>query len=116
MAQWIGQLSGRTHESHIQETEETLRHAVEAFRLSPIEARSQKTKAVRNLAKRLLSVRIRRLKARLSVSLDRGMAEAMASRAKGIASLQRRIEATRTQGVPGILAEFGIENLDTYPT
>ena len=67
MAQWLGQFSGRTHETRVHDAEDALKHAVQAFRnVSAPHEREAKAKNVRHLATRLLQARIRLFKARLS--------------------------------------------------
>jgi hypothetical protein len=104
VAQWLGQFSGHTHATKVEETEEALRHAVTAFHAAGPGDR-RKPKAVRNLAERLLSARLKVLKARLS-ALEPA-AESRGQNADGIESLRAREARTRAEGVSGILAEFG---------
>jgi hypothetical protein len=67
VAQWLGQFSGRTYETRVQDVEDTLKHAVLAFcESSPADDREAKAKNVRNLAKRLLQARLRHLRALLA--------------------------------------------------
>lgn len=98
MAQWLGQYSGHTHGTAIEDAEALLRHAITVFRAAATEAeRRRKAKSVRKLAKRVLSVRLRHMKSHL-VNADRHAPPS---------PLRLREEALREQGVPGILAEFG---------
>ena len=107
MAQWLGQYSGHTHESRVEDLEGALRLAIHAFTTATSEAELRsKAKSARNLAKRLLSARHRVLKARLVAALRVVTEEAHARRATEVESLRQR-EATLLQsGVQGILKEF----------
>ena len=105
MAQWLGQFSGHTHATRVEDVEATLRHAVAVFRAaSSEEARKRTAESVRNLAARLLSARLKLLKARIAAL------QPVADESKqcaGIEALQERAARTRADGVNGILIEFG---------
>lgn len=108
MAQWNGMYSGHTHETLVQDVEQALRHAIDAFRLATSEQeRHGKAKSVRNLAKRLLSARRRLLKAKIVAAQRVRSAEAMEARAREIASLQDHHAESLQQGIADILSEFG---------
>ncbi len=110
MAQWLGQFSGHTHATRVQDAEAALRQAVTAFRAAGSDkARQIKAKAVRRLAKRLLSARLRLLKARL-VAAEPVADEETNSRGSGIETLRRRAAKKRDEGVNGILVEFAAED------
>ncbi len=111
MAQWLGQFSGHTHATKVEDAEDALRHAVAAFRAAGPDDRGRKAKSVRNLAERLLTARLKLLKARLA-ALEPA-AEGREQNSEGIESLLARAARTRTEGVDGILAEFG--SLDVLP-
>ena len=66
MAQWLGQFSGHTHATKLEDAETALRHAVAVFRAAGPDDHGRKSKAVRNLAERLLAARLKLLKARLA--------------------------------------------------
>jgi hypothetical protein len=85
--------------------EDALRHAVAVFRATDPSERERQAKSVRNLAERLLSARLKLLKARLAALEP--VAEAQKQNAGGIESLRAREARTRVEGVCGILAEFG---------
>ena len=107
MAQWIGQFSGRTHESRVVDAEVTLRHAIGTLSTSGPETISQARRNVLKLAEKLLSTRIRQRKARLSQQRERlgapneADAQVLASMERGIAELQRA-------GFGTILKEFDV--------
>jgi hypothetical protein len=105
VAQWLGQFSGHTHATKVQDAEDALRHAVAAFRAAGSNDRRRKAKAVQNLAERLLSARLKLLKARLA-KLEPA-AEGREVNRGGIEALQARETRTRAEGVGGLLAEFG---------
>ncbi len=50
MAQWMGQFTGRTHESKVKEIEESLTKAVNAPKSATEESYDQKAKAVVHLS------------------------------------------------------------------
>src|SRR6185503_15786378 len=64
MAQWLGQFTGATHSTRVEDAERTLRNAVKAFLSSPLETERQK--AVHRLAERVLRARLQFLKAALA--------------------------------------------------
>jgi hypothetical protein len=105
MAQWLGQFSGNTHGTKVEDAEEALRHAVAVFRAADAGNRRRKSKMVRHLAARLLSARLKLLKARLAALEP--LAEGRELNADGIEALRAREAQTRADGVNGILAEFG---------
>src|SRR5258708_833125 len=96
VAQWLGQFSGHTHATRVEDAEHALRHAVTAFRTAAPRARGRKAESVRNLAERLLAARLKLLKARLAalgpVSAGREQ------NAAWIESLREREERTRAEG------------------
>lgn len=100
MAQWLGQFTGLTHEGKVKDLETSLRRAVEAFRAAPAEDRPKKAKAVRKLAERLLSARLRVLRARMAVAPPPEHDERSAK-------LRAREAKLGEDGVTGILAELG---------
>lgn len=65
MAQWAGQYTGRTHATADVDAESLLVRAIAAFSAADAETRVRHAKQVVRLAKRLLTVRRRRLKARV---------------------------------------------------
>jgi hypothetical protein len=106
VAQWLGQFSGHTHATRVEDAEETLRHAVAAFRAAASDdVRRRKARSVRNLAERLLSARLKLLKARLTALEP--VAEDRQPSAEEIESLREREARTRAEGLSGIVAEFG---------
>jgi len=68
---------------------------------------------VRRLAERLLSARVRMLKARLSAGEDASAKETGSQGPEEFASLRTRLAAVQKQGLAGILAEFDLESLGT---
>jgi len=101
MAQWRNQFTGNTHTTKVRDAESALRNAVMAFHAaSSSDRREQKAKTVRNLAKRLLSARLRLLKSRL-------VAAKPVQTESNLESLRRREARTSEKGLDGILVEFG---------
>jgi hypothetical protein len=112
VAQWLGQFSGRTHETRVQDAEDALRHAVLAFRdASAAHEREKKAKNVRHLAMRLLQARIRLFKARLSRASEPRMTGQPSAWNDGVDHLRAQERAAQASGVHGILLEFGVEEL-----
>ncbi len=108
MAQWLGQFSGHTHASKVEDAEEALRHAVTVFRAAGWGDRARKAKSVQGLAERLLSARLKLLKARIAALEP--VAEGREQNADGIEAVRTREAQTRADGVNGILAEFGAQD------
>ncbi len=100
MAQWQGQFSGFTHETKVQDLENSLRQAVR----SAAQTRDDlnKRKAIWHLGERLLAARLRTLRARES-ALRRPIVE----RDAAVQKLRTRRSELEQGGVKGILSEFG---------
>jgi gamma-glutamyl phosphate reductase len=105
MAQWMGQFSGFTHETKVQDLEESLRQAVKAFASASELDRERKAKAVRHLSERLLTSRLKVLRARVSALTEPGKQTAFGKQAT---RLQLREQELRAQGIVGILKEFHV--------
>jgi hypothetical protein len=112
MAQWLGQFSGHTHETKVEDAEALLRHAIEVFRAEGSHPDyEKKAKALRRLAQRLLTARLKLVKAQLAAATDVQSGVALAQRAKQIAGLERKYEAMRQKDVVAILREFGLPDV-----
>jgi hypothetical protein len=110
MAQWIGHFSGHTHDTKVEVAEAALRRAVTAFReAASSEARESKAKAVRNLAARLHTTRLKLLKARIAAAEP--VAENTVRKSGGPGALRQREAKLRADGLEGILAEFGAQDV-----
>lgn len=96
MAQWMGQYTGRTHATANVDAEELLVRAIAAFSSADEATRAKRAKQVVHLAKRLLTVRRRQLKARVEDE------QALHGAASGD-DLQRLEDG----GVAAILAAYG---------
>ncbi len=101
MAQWVGQFTGLSHASKVADAEATLRAAVAAFRAAEPGAAASKSKAVRRLAARVLTLRLKLLKARRNAYGPVDSSSAWAAR------LEEPERAASAAGLGGILAEFG---------
>ena len=111
MAQWLGQFTGRTHFTKVKDLEETLSHALDVFRTAnSSEEKTKKGEAVQKLAAKLLTARLKLLKAKL-YDTDPVIEEKVAERTLQIEHLQQQIEEVRVNGVNGILIEFGVQDL-----
>jgi hypothetical protein len=107
MAQWQGQFSGRTHETRVLDAEATLRKAVGALReVNSTDEREHLAKQVRNLAKRLLTVRLQLLKSRIAKASEQRMTGSPSAWVDGIAALRAKEAEVRSKGINGILQEF----------
>jgi hypothetical protein len=114
LAQWAGGYSGDTHATRVAEAEAALRQAATGLRSdASSEPRAKVVANARRLAERLLSARVRMLKARLSALRDASAKEAATPVSEQFASLRMRLASLQEQGLLGILAEFDLENLGT---
>jgi len=112
VAQWLGQFTGRTHETRVRDAEDALGRAVEAWRdVSTPHERPKKAQNVRHRATRLLQARIRLVRARLARAREPRMTGQSSAWADGIERLRAQETATRQRGVEAILVEFGAEAL-----
>jgi hypothetical protein len=110
VAQWLGQFTGRTHETRVQDGEDALKRAIQALRdVSAPHEVPKKTKNVRHLATRLLQARIRVLRARIARASEPRMTGQPSGWADGVDLLRAQEGATRVGGVHAILVEFGAE-------
>ncbi len=104
MAQWLGQYTGNTHKTKVQDIEKSLRKAVDAFKVAAVYDKERKTKALLHLAKRLLRARHKMMRARIALLTEgRPPSETSQKVAHLIAQEQELIKF----GVSGILKEFG---------
>jgi len=97
MAQWAGQYTGRTHATANVDAEALLVRAIAAFSAADEATRARRAKQVAHLAKRLLTVRRRQLKARVEDQ------RALDGAASADDDLQRLVDG----GVAAILAAYG---------
>lgn len=109
MAQWNGQYTGNTHSTKVGDLEATLRYAVTVFRNSD-EKRNAKGKTVQKLAAKLLSARLKFLKAQI-YNAEPVIAENEKKQNINIQTLLQLEAETRINGVNGILIEFGAQDL-----
>ena len=111
MAQWAWGFSGNTHETRVAEAEAALRSAVAALRsVREGNGPSQATSNVHRLAGRLLSARVRMLKARVNTLQDSSAKETGAVAPQEFAALRARLAAVQQAGIAGILAEFDVDS------
>lgn len=109
MAQWLGQFMGLTHESKVQELLAALVLAVGAFkRAGEGPEKARKAKALRSLAKRVLTAQRRALKAKIVAAQHVPTEEAQELRAKEIARLSEHQERLAACSVADLLAELGV--------
>jgi hypothetical protein len=104
MAQWTGAYSGLTHETKVQDIERSLRLAIATFVTLPEAERAGKLKAIRHLAERLLAVRLKALRARLSALTEPGSKGLDEGKASHLRAREMELQA---QSVDDVLKEFG---------
>jgi hypothetical protein len=105
MAQWARQFSGYTHETKVQDAEQSLRQAIKNFETVTEAERPNKLKAIRHLSERLLAARLKALRARKSALIGPGSKTGLDD---GHAShLRKREMELQTQDANDILREFG---------
>ena len=108
MAQWMGQYSGRTHESKVQELENSLSKAIEALRTSEISEVDKKQKSVLKLCERLLTARHKEIKARISKLSETRSFDDDPKKTQNLVEKEQKL---LDGGVKAILVEFKIEDL-----
>ena len=112
MAQWSGGFSGNTHATRVAEAEAALRHAITVLQAKqPGEDPTKAANTVHKLAQRVLSSRLRMLKARLSTMQDAKAQDAVPSASQELTDLRRRLALAQTQGVKEVLDEFSASGL-----
>lgn len=107
MAQWTGQFGGLTHETKVQDVENSLRPAIKSFETTSEAERLEKLKTVRHLSEWLLVVRLKALRARISALTEPGSKRLDD---KQIAHLQKREQELQAQGADEILRGFGVQD------
>jgi hypothetical protein len=100
VAQWLGQFSGRTHESRVKDAEMNLRRAIDA---------GHERKNILGLAEKLLAARVRQRKARLSRLKEVTTGDSREENAHAIVSMEQSLSEIEAGGVAEILREFGAE-------
>jgi primosomal protein N'' len=103
MAQWAGQFSGFTHETKVQDVEHSLRQAITTYRALSEAERTGKLKAIQHLAERLLAVRLKALRARISALTEPGSKTLDDTKAAHLRTREQELEA---QSADDILREF----------
>lgn len=113
LAQWLGQFTGRTHGTAVRDAEELLRHAVAQLRLASPDHRARKAKAVRALAKRVYSARVRFLKASIQAVSEPNVASVHDDHGRDFDRLQSALSRVEAASLDGVLEEFSA--LDVQP-
>ena len=107
MAQWMGQYSGHTHKTRVEDMEAALHRTVAALRLATSEQdRRKKAKAVLHVAKRLTSARMKLGKTHHAALQSLNAMEPHEPKAESLSKLKARI---RPHVLASILIEFGVE-------
>ncbi|NBV24904.1 MAG: hypothetical protein EBS05_23665 [Proteobacteria bacterium] len=106
MAQWMGQYSGLTHETKVQDLELSLRQAIKTIGALPAPARPEKLKALRHLAGRLLAARLKAVRARVAALTEPGRLDPNGRKAS---QLQARAAELQAMGPEDVLKEFGFD-------
>ena len=107
MAQWAYGYSGHTHGTKVLDVEESLQQAITAHSMAAEAERDHKSKAVHHLAERLLAARLKALRARIARLREpdyKGDASEL------IQKLDRHAQELESEGVTGILQEFGFHD------
>ena len=111
MAQWNGQFTGNTHLTKVQDLEQSLRRAVIVFREADSSAeRLTKEKRVQKLTVKLLTARLKLLKAQL-YEAEPVISDDLSEKTKRIETLREQEAKVRAEGVKEILIEFGVKDL-----
>jgi len=108
MAQWMGQFTGRTHESKVKELERTLEKAIEALKEASSDNFNAKRKSVLKVSARLLAARHKAIKARISKISETRSLENDSSKTRNLIQREKEIN---TNGVEMILKEYEIQDL-----
>jgi hypothetical protein len=107
MAQWLGQFSGHTHATRVEDAEAALHHAVGVHREAASSLdRDKQSKAVKRLANRLLTARLKLMKARIAAAKVIQTGVTLEKRTNEIAPLELRYAKMREAGLDAILREF----------
>lgn len=108
MAQWAGYGTGYTHITAVKDAEQLVQQAVQSFLAeADSEKRRKKAKNVFHLAKRLLRVRIRFLKALIS-QRQAFREEDILKHTHEITSLKQRLASAEEEGIAEIMKEFSV--------
>ena len=110
MAQWNGQFTGNSHATKVNDYEDMLKHAVEVFQISSDEDRGGKSKAVKKLAGKVLNARLKLVKAK-EYEAEPVKSEDWAKISSQIEHLRQTEAKLTSEGVNGILLEFGAKEL-----
>ena len=104
MAQWMGQFSGLTHETKVQDLENSLRVAINSCKATTEAPQRGQLGAIQHLSKRLLAARLKALRARISALTEPG---GKRRNEEEVSRLRAREQELQSQGIDGILKEFG---------
>jgi aspartate/glutamate racemase len=111
MAQWNGQFTSNTHATKVDDLESALKHAIKMFHeASSEDIRHKKAKSVRKLASKVLTARLKQVKAK-RYETEPVTSEDLSLKRKQIHHLAAKEIAFQSQGIDGILLEFGVEEL-----
>ena len=110
MAQWNGQYTGNTHGTKVADFESVLKNAVKVFKASSEELRSSKASAVRKLAGKVLTARLKMIKAKINELAPVESAKQEERRVQ-IEHLQASEAKIASDGIDGVLREFGASEL-----
>jgi hypothetical protein len=103
MAQWARAYCGDTHETKVGDAERSLRLAVVAYHECETSSKESKQKQIHRLAERVLTSRLKALKARISMLNAPGIQK---RKQIDISHLRLQIQSIKDDGVLGILKEF----------
>ena len=108
MAQWAKQFTGNTHETKVEDIQNSLTRAVESLRSATEADEARKGKSVIHLAERLLAARKKMLGVRILKLRASMMPE---DEPKNLHNLLDREKQLGDNGIQGILIEFGVVDL-----
>jgi hypothetical protein len=112
MAQWAWQFTGLSHRTKVDDYENMLRHAVEVFKNAANDDKSQKARSVKKLAVKVFNARLKMVKAKRYEVEPVNETEWKVKRTQ-VQHLVEIEEKLASEGLSGILQEFGVPELKT---
>jgi len=107
MAQWQGQFSGRTHATKVEDIERTLLTSIDSLTQGDEQKRKELLQNTHAIAKKLLTVRLKMLRTRMTQLSEPGRPQDQ----RQTASLKATIDQMMAEGMDAIMREFGIDDL-----
>ena len=107
MAQWQGQFSGRNHATKVADIERSLLTSIDSLTQGDAQNRKELLQNIHAIAKKLLTARLKMLRARMTQLSEPGRQQDQ----RQTASLKATIDQMTAEGLDSILREFGIDDL-----